>query len=243
MSSEHLSIFEMLGVPEHYNFVAGAAFSALILTIFGLYIRAKLRDPEAGVLPAPKFSFLNLGIEVVQIFRNLLRDMIGHGAEKYLPILLTTFLIILISNLSGFVPGLSVSSLNINNNLAMAGFIFVAYMYFGIREHGFSYVKQFTGGLPAPGYGTVMTTIMRGVAAMIVVIEVCGHIVRPFSLSLRLWGTMNGDHALMGIFEGFEPLIFPCVAMALGLLVSVVQALVFALLSMVYIKLAVSHDH
>lgn len=242
MAAGH-TVYDLLNVPHGYEHVAAAAITGAAVIGIGLVVRAKLRDEEKNILPEPKWNLLNSAVEIVKVFRGLLHGMIGHGSDRYLPLIVSTFLFILMSNLSGMVPGFLPSTENINNNFAMAVFVFVAYQFFGLREHGVSYFKQFTGGLPGSGYGAVMTLILSLIASLIFLIELIGHIVRPFSLSLRLWGTISGDHALVGVLNGLVPLFIPILALGLGLLVSVVQALVFSLLSTVYIKLAVSHDH
>jgi F-type H+-transporting ATPase subunit a len=86
------------------------------------------------------------------------------------------------------------------------------------------------------------------------VIEFISHVVRPVSLSLRLFGNMTGDHMVLNIFSDLTHLsiwpitytlglIVPIAFLALGLLVSFIQAFVFSLLSVVYIALATAHDH
>ena len=67
-------------------------------------------------------------------------------------------------------------------------------------------------------------------------------VVRPFSLTLRLGGNMFGDHMVFGIMSDLIPFVYPTIFLALGTLVSVIQALVFTLLSAVYVSLAVAHD-
>lgn len=241
MSAGH-TIYEGLG---SYKFVGAAAATAVVLTGVGIVVKvkasARLRNDD--VLPDDGFSFLNLASQLVSAFRGLLSSMIGHGSDKYLHLILGTFLFILVNNLAGMFPGLLSPSQNLINNISMAIVIFVVYQFYGIKEHGFGYLKQFTGGLPPKNQNLVMTVILSGIAILIFGIELIGHAVRPVSLSLRLWGTITGDHALHDVMKGILPLFLPMIAMALGLLVSVVQAFVFSLLSTVYIKLAVSHDH
>ena len=80
-------------------------------------------------------------------------------------------------------------------------------------------------------------------------IEIFSHVFRPMSLSIRLFGNINGDHTVLQIFStmipGLKefPIIVPVIFLFLGLLVAVIQAFIFTLLSMIYISLAVSHDH
>lgn len=238
------NIFEAVGIAKDFHYLGAAALTGGVLLGVGLHVRAKAARAENGdVLPEPKFSLFNLFVEILLYFRNLLKGMIGHHSDKYLPIIVTTFVLIFFSNFSGLLPGLLSATADFNNNLAMGLFMFAIYHYYGLKEHGLHYFKQFTGGLPVPGYGIGMTLFMAGIAGLLIVIELVGHLVRPFSLTLRLWGVVNGDHALEGVVSGLIPLFVPMLAMGLGLIVCVVQALVFTLLSSVYIQLAVSHDH
>ena len=75
------------------------------------------------------------------------------------------------------------------------------------------------------------------------ILELFSHGFRPVSLSLRLFGNMMGDHEVIGAFIGLTKLVVPVVFYAMGTLVSVIQAFVFMLLSMIYVALAVSHGH
>jgi len=70
-----------------------------------------------------------------------------------------------------------------------------------------------------------------------------GHIARPMSLTLRLFGNMVGDHKVLGVFLGFGILLLPLPVMVLGVIVCVVQTLVFCLLSVVYIGMAIEDLH
>jgi F-type H+-transporting ATPase subunit a len=96
--------------------------------------------------------------------------------------------------------------------------------------HGIGYLKQFAGPL-------------IWIAPLMFVVEVLSHIFRPFSLSVRLFGNIFGDHAVMGIFSSLVPLVVPVIFLVLGLAVALIQAFIFAALSTVYISLAVSHEH
>ena len=75
-----------------------------------------------------------------------------------------------------------------------------------------------------------------------VLIELVSHIVRPISLGLRLKGNMMGDHAVLGVFLELVPVV-PIVFYFLGLFVCFMQAFVFTMLTMIYVSMAISHDH
>ena len=81
-------------------------------------------------------------------------------------------------------------------------------------------------------------------APLVLVIETISHIARPVSLGLRLAGNMIGDHKAVSIFLGLVPILVPIPLLGLGIIVCLVQTLVFCLLSTVYIGMAIEHhDH
>jgi F-type H+-transporting ATPase subunit a len=75
------------------------------------------------------------------------------------------------------------------------------------------------------------------------VLEFVSHLFRPVSLALRLFGNMMGDHIVIEVFMDLTKLVVPVIFYALGTLVSIIQAAVFMLLSMIYVSLAISHGH
>jgi F-type H+-transporting ATPase subunit a len=93
-----------------------------------------------------------------------------------------------------------------------------------------AYLKQFVGPLLA-------------LAPLMIIVELFSHAFRPASLAMRLYGNMFADHLLLGIFTDLTKLLIPVIFYLLGTFVSFLQALVFTLLSMVYVALAISHDH
>ena len=119
---------------------------------------------------------------------------------------------------------------NVNTTIAIGLFSFVAYNYYGFKEHGISYLKQFLGPL-------------IWIAPLMVIIELVSHIVRPMSLGLRLQGNMMGDHTVLGIFLELVPVGIPVIFYFLGLFVCFMQAFVFTMLTMIYVSLSISHDH
>lgn len=78
-------------------------------------------------------------------------------------------------------------------------------------------------------------------AVLMVPLELVGHIFRPVTLSLRLFGNMNGDHLALRIFTDLIPFGVPVIFLGLGLLVSFIQAFIFALLAVLYISAAIEH--
>ena len=134
------------------------------------------------------------------------------------------------SNLLGVFPGFYPATQNLNSTLACASVIFIVYNYMGFREHGWGYLKHFMGPIIY-------------LAPLMIIIEVVSHLVRPASLSLRLFWNMFGDHLVLQIFSNLTPYIIPAIFIGLGVFVSFLQAFIFTILSSIYISLSTSHDH
>jgi F-type H+-transporting ATPase subunit a len=100
---------------------------------------------------------------------------------------------------------------------------------YGVKEHGLAYFKHFLGPTPA-------------LAPLMLPIEIVSHIARPISLTLRLMGNMVADHKVVFSFFMLVPILVPMPFMLLGLLVCLVQAIVFCTLTMVYLSMAVEHE-
>jgi len=156
--------------------------------------------------------------------------IIGLKGRKYVHLFGSFFIFILTANLFGLLPGFSPPTNNLNTTLGLGLVSFCAYHYFGMREHGAGYIKQFLGP-------------MLVLAPFFLVLEGISHLVRPFSLALRLFGNMFGDHLVVEIFTDLTKVGVPVLFYILGALVSVIQAFVFTLLSVIYVAMAISHEH
>ena len=200
------------------------------LVIFALRARAQLATASDPTVPDVGLSARNMAEVVTEFIHNLAESIIGHGSEKYVPFFGSLFIFILASNLMGLVPGFTPPTDNFNVTLALGMISFVAYNYCGVREHGLAYLKQFMGPLLV-------------LAPLMIIVELFSHLFRPASLAIRLYGNMFADHLLLGIFTDLTKVVVPVVFYLMGTFVSLVQATVFTLLSMVYVGLAISHDH
>jgi len=135
----------------------------------------------------------------------------------------------LFSNLLALIPGFLPPTDSLKTNLALSVLVFVLTHVFGVRAHGPKYFKHFLGPwLP--------------LAFLMLPIEIISHIARPISLAMRLLGNISADHAVVLSFFAVIPLLVPVPFLLMGVFVSVVQAVVFALLSAVYIGAAVAHE-
>jgi len=156
-------------------------------------------------------------------------EIIGHHYKKYFPLLASCFFFILFMNLLGLIPGFLPPTQKMNITLGLALVIFFSTHYFGVRENGLAYFKHFLGPV-------------WWMAPLMLPIEIISHLARPMSLSLRLFGNMTGDHAVVAAFLGLTPYVIPTIFLGLGTFISFLQAFVFTLLSMIYIAGAVAHE-
>jgi len=228
---EHFSWFSFLHLLG-YDHVIGSVLVLLILMVIGLIIRNTL-SREDSVLPDSKFSLTNIfEILGLDFLFALFEDVFGsrEKARRYYPILAGSFFFILFANLLGLVPGFLPPTGNINTTLGFALVIFIMYNYYGFKEHGVGYLKHFTGPIIF-------------LAPLMVVIEIVSHIVRPISLSLRLFMNITGDHMVLGVFTNLTHILFPAIFIGLGIFVAFLQAFIFTILSAIYIALSEAHAH
>jgi F-type H+-transporting ATPase subunit a len=228
---EHFSWFTLIDLIEH-DHILGAILVLLILTAIGLVLRSKLSQ-DSAVVPDANVSFNNffqvIGLDFLfDIFENIFGSR--EKAKKYFPLLAGSFFFILFLNLLGVIPGFLPPTGTLNTTLAFGILIFVLYNYYGFKEHGISYLKQFAGPV-------------LFLAPLMIVIELISHLVRPISLSLRLFMNITGDHMVLGVFTNLTHLIIPAIFVGLGIFVSFLQAFIFTVLSAIYIALAEAHTH
>ena len=217
-----------LPIPEH---VATAILVALLLVVFGLRVRSKLTNTEAALQPEDGVTARNVAEIAVEFVSGLAQGVIGHNAERCVPLLAAFFVYILVSNLVGLVPGFVPPTSNFNTTLGLGLVSFLAYNAYGMREHG-------VGGHLKHLLGPVIW-----IAPLMLVVELFSHAFRPISLGIRLFANMFANHEVVSIFTNLTKVVIPVLFYVLGAFVAVVQAFVFTMLSAIYISLSMAHDH
>jgi len=206
--------------------------------VFGAmrYSAAVAGTGDAGLVPPPRLTLRNFFEGLCDVVFSLIEGVMGdRDARKYMPFIGSLFFFILFSNLSSLIPGFRAPTNTLKTNLALSGLVFLATHILGFRTHGIGYLQQFTGHLPLKSPLIILVPLMF-------VIEVISHLVRPASLAIRLMVNMFADHTVLLVFFGLVPWIVPVPFLALGVFVSVVQAVVFTLLSSSYIAMAIAHE-
>ena len=209
------------------NFMVMILLIVAGVTVLGLLMRTRLSVENPGKLQI----ILEDGIRALQ---GLLTDWIGPQGKRFLPLIATLGLFILIANYMGLVPGLMAPTSSINVTLGLALTTWVYYHVQGIKAQGFwAYLKHFA--VP-PGSPVLMAPLM-------LVIEIISHLARVMSLSLRLFGNIFGEELVILILFTIIPFLVPLPMMLLGLVTGGLQAFIFVLLSIIYLQGAVAVEH
>jgi F-type H+-transporting ATPase subunit a len=181
-------------------------------------------------------GFQNFIETLVEALYDLCEENLGHHwAETLFPLIGTLGLYILVCNLMGLLPGFDCPTANINTTASCAAPVFLVTHFYGLKVHKLSYLKHFVGPIRSVPAIPLM--------ALMFVVEVIGHIARPLTLSVRLFGNMISKHLILGVLALLAPAIIPTAILGLGVLVSVVQAFVFVLLTILYLSGAVAESH
>lgn len=197
-----------------------------------------------------KKSFLPKGLsnvaEVLVVFvkDEIAKPTIGKGYEKFLPYLLTVFFFILVCNFLGLLPYGATATSNISVTATLAVISFFVIQAGGIMKNGlFGYFKGLMpSGLPIP------------LVPVIFIIEILGLFTKPFALAIRLFANMTAGHivimALLGLIFILQTAFVAPVSIAFALfiylleiLVALIQAYIFTMLSALFIGMAVHQDH
>lgn len=209
-------------------YVTYAMLASLILIGAAVAIRGSL-----ALVPTGFENFIEV---IVEALLNLTEENIGHKWGKTLfHIVGTVALYILVCNFMGLIPGFVSPTSNINATASIAIPVFFATHYYGIKAHGVKYINHFTG--PIRSIIALPLMILMGLLEMI------GHLVRPLTLSVRLFGNMFSKHMILTILVMLAPAIIPTFVLGLGVLVSLIQTFVFVLLTTLYFAGAVEGGH
>lgn len=224
--------WQMFG-PSHFTMahVYGALIVLLLALLAGLWFRRSLaREGDKAVVPPAQFGARNLVEMFTDAVLSVSEGVMGaKNARRFLPLIGSLAVFIFFSNILALIPGFIPPTATLKTNVALALSVFVLTHFFGFKEHGLSYVKEFMGPI-------------WWLAPLMLPIELVSHLARPVSLSLRLLGNIAADHMVVSAFFVMVPLLVPVPFLLLGVLVSIVQALVFCLLTMVYIEGALAHE-
>ncbi|OGW86445.1 MAG: ATP synthase F0 subunit A [Omnitrophica bacterium RIFCSPHIGHO2_02_FULL_46_11] len=215
---------------ENVVFSLTAAFFLIILSFFA--------TRKKSLIPGPLQNVLELAVES---FENLVTGIMGPRGRAYVPFIATLFIYILTQNFMGLVPGLKAPTSSLNTTVGLAICVFFYVQGIGIKQNGiFGYIHHLMGS-PHDIVGWIMVPLNFP-------LHILQELIKPMSLSLRLFGNILGEDSLIAAFVGLGilslsfihspiglPLQFPF--FLLSMLLGTIQALVFSLLSTIYISL------
>ena len=244
-------LFEIGGIPVSNSILTTWILSALII----IAIRVLVGSPK--IVPSKGQALVE---NMASGLRDALEQIVGKSMiGKVFPTLCGFFVFILLMNWSGLLPGVGTikygepghwldairpATSDLNTTLALSAISFVAWTYFVLRYAGFKVLifdlfgnKADKKELSFPMW-IMLSFIFLGVGG----IEVVSIALRLISLSFRLYGNVYGGENLIHALGGIAPYVIPAVAGLLEVLVGLIQAFVFTLLSAVYIGLICNHE-
>jgi len=227
------------------SLAAGLLVIVLLIWFFYSAYRRLSKDPRAAGRVSRRAMFAEV---VVLFFEDFFAQIFGKkDVRKHLPFVGTLFIYILICNNLGLVFLGKAPTANLSFNLGMAILVFFYVHGNAIRKSPLGYLAHFPGSLPTAkelGMGPMSYLLIGFMGTLFIIIHVMEMFIQPVSLSLRLFGNLLGKDVLLGVFGGLVPWVpLQTPFLFLGLLLGSVQALIFSLLSAVYITLWQPHEH
>jgi F-type H+-transporting ATPase subunit a len=172
----------------------------------------------------------------------MVRENVGEAGMKYFPWIFTIFMFILVLNLLGLVPYSFTVTSHIIVTFALAAMVWLIITAIGFMNHGVGFLKLF-----------VPSGVPWWLLPIIVVIELISYMIRPISHSVRLFANMMAGHAMLKVFAGFvislgviggwAPFVFLLGFTGLELVVAILQAFIFTVLTCIYLNDAVNMHH
>ena len=220
-------LFRIAGIPVT-NTIIASWIAIIVLVLFALFATRNMKLVPSGIQ--------NLAEMIIELLLGMAEQVAGARGRSYLPLVATLFLYILFANWLGILPG--VGSLVVGDKIlvraansdlsltaAMAIIVFLAVQYTGLRSGVKTYFVKF---LWPPLIGQL---------------EIISEFARPLSLALRLFGNILAGFFLVEIMLQLVPPVLPAVFLGLELGVGLIQALIFAILTLAFLTLASSHEH
>jgi F-type H+-transporting ATPase subunit a len=236
----HFELFGIdLSITRHVVVMWIAAI--LLVLIFRSVSKAYSKSKEPS---APKGIANFMEVLIVFVRDDIAKTTIGKGYEKFLPYLLTVFFFILTCNFLGLIPGSATATSNISVTATLAVISFIVIQAGGMMKNGaFGYFK----GLIPHGIPVFLVPIM-------LVVELLGLFTKPFALAIRLFANLTAGHIVIGALLGLIFILktyfvipvsvsFALFIYLLEILVALIQAYIFTMLSSLFIGMAVHQEH
>lgn len=203
-------VFRLGPVPVYSTVVNTWIVMAILLGVVFLATR-KLNHIPRGIQHPLEM--------LLEFFYALLEEAMGKEGRRYLPLVATLFIFILSLNLAWLIPGMKPPTMDLSTTAGFAVTTIILVQLIGIRKRGLvGYIRHFFQPVP-----------------FLFPLNVIEELVKPVSLSLRLFGNMFGEEMVVVILFIMVPFLLPTPVMFLGILMGFIQAFVFSLLTITYI--------
>ncbi len=232
---QRLTKLELFGFDA--SFTNASLFMVIAIALISAFLILAMRG--RALVPTRLQSMAEL---VYEFIANMIRNAVGEDGMKYFPIIFTLFIFILVLNLLGMLPFSFTVTSHIIVTFALAFFVWLLVTSIGFARHGLGYLKLFV----PHGVPLVLMPI-------IVPIEIISYLIRPVSHSVRLFANMMAGHTMLKVFAGFvtslglvggwAPLGFMVAFTGLEVVVAILQAFIFTLLTCIYLNDAVNMHH
>ena len=229
-----LTQLELFGLDA--SFTNSSFLMVLAVALICSFLILPMR--ERSLVPTRVQSVIEVLYEFIA---NMIRENVGTEGMKYFPFVFTLFVFILTLNLLGMIPYSFTVTSHIIVTFALAAMVFTVVTAIGFMRHGLGFMKLFVPeGVPLL------------LLPLIVVIELISYLIRPISLSVRLFANMLAGHTMLKVFSGFvvslgafgvAPLLFTVAFTGLEFFVAFIQAFIFTVLSCIYLNDAVNMHH
>ncbi|MBM3523836.1 MAG: F0F1 ATP synthase subunit A, partial [Alphaproteobacteria bacterium] len=219
------------------SFTNSALFMVIAVAMISLLMIAAVQRRQ--LVPGRLQSIAEMAYEFIA---NMLKENVGDAGHKYFPFVFSLFMFILFSNLIGMIPFTFTVTSHIIVTFALAFVVFIGVTAIGFARHGLGFLKFFVpSGVPA------------ALLPLLVLIEVISYLIRPISLSVRLFANMMAGHTMLKVFAGFvvslgilggwAPLAFVVALTGLEIGIAFLQAYVFTVLTCLYLNDAIHLHH
>ena len=218
----------------------GAA--VLVVLLLALWVRRSLNKGDA-VIPDGRISVASFIELLFEGIANMARDVMGPKWTKFMPLVGTLGFFILVANLMGLVPGVGGATADANTTWAWATISWLFYTAVGIAKHKGTYIVKFMGPSFFEREMFGRKVHFRLLIPIFLPLEILLDLARILTLAVRLLANMFADHTVIAVWLSLVPIAVPAIFMGLGLIIAFLQAFVFALLTMIYIGLALEEPH
>jgi F-type H+-transporting ATPase subunit a len=218
------------------SYTNSALFMTLAVVAAGVFLTQSMRGRH--LVPNRGQSMAELSYEFIA---NMVREQVGSDGRPYFPFIFALFMFILLGNLLGMVPYSYTFTSQIIVTFAMAIAVFLGVTLIAIIKHGVHFLTFFFPS-GAPIY----------MAPLLIPIEILSYLSRPISLSVRLFANMMAGHTMMKVFGSFvvalgvfgvAPMVVLVALTGFEILVAVLQAYVFTILTCIYLRDALHLHH